>query len=110
MTVKLVSHGYDFTLHEGVTKSFRIGRLELELQMVQLSGTKYSCIAILWVSLVSFAASQRLFIVVSVYFVIDSVRKFWVHSPNLNTCLWCISYPHKCFGLHWQLYTRKWSV
>jgi hypothetical protein len=39
------------------------------------------CIAILWVSLVNFAAitlcvaTQRVFIVVSVYFVIDSVRK-----------------------------------
>jgi hypothetical protein len=50
--------------------------LEQELQMVQLSGTRCSCIAILWASLVSFAAitlcvaSQRVF-----YFVIDSVRK-----------------------------------
>jgi hypothetical protein len=49
--------------------------------MVQLSATRCSCIAILWVILVSFAAitlcvaSQRVFIVVSVYFVIDSVRK-----------------------------------
>jgi hypothetical protein len=55
--------------------------------MVQLSATRCSCIAILWVSLVSFAAitlcvaSQRLFVVVVVVvvdddFVIDSVRKF----------------------------------
>jgi hypothetical protein len=48
--------------------------------MVQLSATRCSCIAVLWVSLVSFiaitlcVASQRVFIVV-VYFVIDSVRK-----------------------------------
>jgi hypothetical protein len=62
-------------------KSFRTGRRERELQMVQLSTTRCSCIAILWVSLVSFAAitlyvaSQRVLIVVSVYFVIDSVRK-----------------------------------
>jgi hypothetical protein len=48
--------------------------------MVQLSATRCSCIAILWVSLVSFAAvtlcvaSQRVFVVV--YFVIDSVREF----------------------------------
>jgi hypothetical protein len=55
--------------------------LERELQMVQISGTKCNRIAILWVSLVSFAAiifcvaSQRVFIVVRVYFVIDSVRK-----------------------------------
>jgi hypothetical protein len=47
--------------------------------MVELSATRYSCIDILWVSVVSFAtitlcvASQRVFIVV--YFVIDSVRK-----------------------------------
>jgi hypothetical protein len=49
--------------------------------MVQLSATSCSRIAILGVSLVSFAAialhvvPQRVFIVVSVYFVIDSVRK-----------------------------------
>jgi hypothetical protein len=62
---------------EGVSKSFRTGRLERELQMVQLSATKCSCIAILWVSLVSFTALtlrvayQRVFIVVNVYFVIE---------------------------------------
>jgi hypothetical protein len=43
-------------LHEGVFKSFRTGRLARELQMVQLSDTRFSCIAILWVSVVSFAA------------------------------------------------------
>jgi hypothetical protein len=49
--------------------------------MLQLFATRCSCIAILCVILVSFAAimicvaSQRMFIVVSVYFVIDSVRK-----------------------------------
>jgi hypothetical protein len=64
---------------EGVAKSFRNGLLEQELQLVQLSATRGSCIAILWVSLVSFAAitlcvaSQRVFVVL--YFVIDSVRK-----------------------------------
>jgi hypothetical protein len=57
--------------YEGVTKSFRTGRLERELQMIQLSTTRYSCIAILWVSLVSFAAitlcvaSQTVFIFIS---------------------------------------------
>jgi acetolactate synthase regulatory subunit len=65
--------------YDGVSKNFRTGRLERALQMLQLSGTRCSCIAILWVSPVSFAAitlcvaSQRAFIVV--YFVIDSVRK-----------------------------------
>jgi hypothetical protein len=49
--------------------------------MIELSATRCSCIAILWVSLVGFAAitlcvaSQQVFIVVVVYFVIDSVRK-----------------------------------
>jgi hypothetical protein len=52
--------------------------------MVQLSATGCSCIAILWVSIVSSdaithcVASQRVFIVVSVYFVIDSDRKILV--------------------------------
>jgi hypothetical protein len=34
-------------LYEGVSKSFRTGRMELELQMVQISAIKYSYIAIL---------------------------------------------------------------
>jgi hypothetical protein len=66
---------------EGVSKSFRTGRPERELQVAQLSVTKCSCVAIFWVSPVSFAAitlciaSQRVFVVV--YFVIDSVRKLF---------------------------------
>jgi hypothetical protein len=49
--------------------------------MVQLSAISCSGIAILWVSVVSFAAiticvaSHSVFIVVAVYFVVDSVRK-----------------------------------
>jgi hypothetical protein len=43
-------------VYEDVSKSVRTGRLERELQMVQLSATRCSCVAILWVSLVSFAA------------------------------------------------------
>jgi hypothetical protein len=68
------------SIYRGGSKSFRTGRLEPELQMAELSTTSCSCIVILWVSLVSFAAitlcvaSQRVFIFV-VYFVIDSVRK-----------------------------------
>jgi hypothetical protein len=67
--------------YEGVSKNFRTGRLERELQMVQLSATRCSWISILWVSLVSFAAitlyvaSERVIPKLSVYFVIDSVRK-----------------------------------
>jgi hypothetical protein len=85
-------------IYEGVSKSFRTGRLEQELQMVQLSATRCSCIAILWVSLVSFAtitlcvASQRVFNCCKRIFRYDSVRKlldtpsyevevFWVVTP-----------------------------
>jgi hypothetical protein len=55
--------------------------------MVQLSATRCSCIAILWVSLVSFAAitlcvaSQRVIPKVSLYFVTDSVRKL-LNAPS----------------------------
>jgi hypothetical protein len=76
--------------YEGVSKSFRTGRLERELQMVQLCATRCSCIAIMSVDLVSFAAitlcvaSQRVFIVV-VYFVIDSVRKLLDIPSYLST-------------------------
>jgi hypothetical protein len=82
-----------FPIYEGVSKSFRTGRLERELQMVKLSATRCSCIAILWVSLVSFAAitlcvaSQRVFIVVVVvYFVIDQSGNFWIHRRMLSFC------------------------
>jgi hypothetical protein len=88
-------------MYEGVSKSFRTGSLERELQMVQLSATKCSCIAILWVILVSFATitlrvtSQRVFIVVSVYFIMSQSGNFWIHSrissvsseESLVTCI-----------------------
>jgi len=75
--------------YEGVSKSFWTGHLEQELQTVQLSATRCSCITIFWVSQVSFAAitlcvaSQRVFIIDSVYFIIDSV---WKHldTPSYN--------------------------
>jgi hypothetical protein len=73
--------------------------LELvKVQMVHLSATRCSCIAILWVSLVSFAAitlcitSQRGFIVV-VYFVIDSVRKLLDTPSYVPNVLW-VFVPH----------------
>jgi len=75
---------FDYTRNTTVSKSFRTGRLARELQAVELSATMCSCIAILWVSLVSFAtiilcvASQLVFIV---YFVIDSVRKL-LNTPS----------------------------
>jgi hypothetical protein len=89
-------------LYEGVSKSFRTGRLERELQMVQLSATRFTCIAILWVRLVSFAAitlciaSQRVFIVVVVvYFVITRSGNFWINPRILqSSTIWnsmCVS-------------------
>jgi hypothetical protein len=66
--------------YEGVTKRFGTGRLERELQMVQLCATWCSCITILWVSLVSFAAitlcvaSERVFISLS-----TQSGNFWIH-------------------------------
>jgi hypothetical protein len=68
--------------------------------MVQLSATRCSCIAILWVSLVSFAtitlcvASQQVFIVM--YFVIDSVRKLHDTPSHLGSkCGILLEYPHR---------------
>jgi hypothetical protein len=92
-------------IYEGVSKSFRTGRLERELQMVQLSATRCSCIAILWVSLMSSAAiilcvtSQWVFIVVVAYFVIDSARKlldtpsYWGRGSTEKRFFFCSS-PH----------------
>jgi hypothetical protein len=70
-----------FVTYDGVSISFRTGLLEQELQIVQFSATRSSCIAILLVSVMSFAAislyvaSQRVFIVTVVYFFMNSVRK-----------------------------------
>jgi len=65
--------------YKGVSRSFQTGHLEQELQMVQFSATRCSCITILWVSLVSFSTmtvfvASQVFIIV-VYYVIDSVQK-----------------------------------
>jgi hypothetical protein len=72
------------SLNDGVSKSFRTGRLERELQVIHLSATRCSCIAILWASLVSFAAitfcvaSQRVFIAVRVNFIMTQSGNFWI--------------------------------
>jgi len=71
--------------YEAVSRNFRTGRLE------QVSATRCSCIAILSLSLVSFAsinlcvASQRVFVFVSVYFVIAPVRKL-LDTPSYYQC------------------------
>jgi len=90
-------------IYESVSKSFRTGRLERELQMVQPSATRCSSKAISWVSLVSFAAitlcvaSQRVFIVV-VYFVMTQSGNFWIH-PRVMSFLWIYFPAHTNFLL-----------
>jgi hypothetical protein len=82
--------------YEGVSKSFRTGCLERELQMLQLSATRCSCIAILWVSLVSFAtitlcvATERVFIIVVGYFSTTQSGNFWIHPRMCFRRMCCI--------------------
>jgi hypothetical protein len=76
-------------IHEGVFKSFRTGRLERELQMVQLSATRCSCIAILWSQYSEFCRHNPLCCFsTSVYycclFRYDSVRKL-LDTPSYNS-------------------------
>jgi hypothetical protein len=98
--------------YEGVSKSFRTSRLERELQMVQLSATRCSCIAILWVSVVSFAtiilyvACQRVIANVNMYFVTDRVRKLLV-TPS-STGRFC-DVQLKRF-IYWTPFKRKLSI
>jgi hypothetical protein len=120
--------------------SFRTGRLERELQMVQLSAIRCSCTAILWVSLASPTAitlcvsSQRVIIVV-VYFVIDSVRKLLDTPPyegivGLKVCLQAVAAGNRKPAVHpvashftnwaillnhlnnvrWRVQLRRWSL
>jgi hypothetical protein len=74
-----------------------------ELQMVQLSATRCSCIAILSVSLVSFAAitlcvaSQRVIPKVSLYFVIDSVRKILDTPSCVNHAIYILYFMQRLY-------------
>jgi hypothetical protein len=89
-----IFHVMDVLLvYEGVPKSLRTGRLERELQMVQqFSATRCSCIAVLCVSLVSFAAitlcvaSQRVFIVVFTSLCLSP----GTFGPTLVLCRGCV--------------------
>jgi hypothetical protein len=75
-------------VYDGLSKRFRTGHVEL--QMVQLFATRCSCIAILWVSLVSFSAitlcvaSRRVFIVVVISLSTQS-GNFWIHPCILKS-------------------------
>jgi hypothetical protein len=90
MRIPYATRSFLGTTYEGVSKSFWTGWLEQELQMIQLSATRYSYTTTLQVSLESLAtitlhvASQQVFIVA--YFVIDSVQKL------LGTPLYIPSY------------------
>jgi hypothetical protein len=94
--------------------------------MAQLSATRCSCITILWVSLVSFAAitrcvaSQRVFIVVVVYFVISTqFGNFWIH-PHI--CVWKVVTKMTSMAIDWffgylmmffrlkQLHNTEWDL
>jgi hypothetical protein len=84
----------DAWMYENVSKSFRTGCLERELRMVQLSATRCSCIAILWVSLVEFCHHNPLCCFsTSVYcckrYISLSIQygNFWIHP--IMFALWC---------------------
>jgi hypothetical protein len=80
---------FTYLMYEGVSKSFRTGPLERQLQMVQLSATRCSYIAILWASPVSFAAItlcvvSRVFIVVSHISLSIQSGNFWIHPRKVD--------------------------
>jgi hypothetical protein len=70
--------------NEGVSKSFRNGRLERELQMVQLSATVCSCIAILLVSLVSFAAITFVLLLNECFLLLISLSSHYGRNFSLQ--------------------------
>jgi len=87
-------HGYEgqwtkigSVTYEGVSRSFRTGHLARKLQVVELSAIRCNFIAILWVSLVSFAAitlctaSQQVFIVVISLSTLSG--NFWI-PPRIH--------------------------
>jgi hypothetical protein len=102
---------------EGVSKSFRTDRLERELQMVQLSATRCSCIAILWVSIMSVVAltlcvaSQWVFIVV--YFVMTQSGNFWIHLRTyvctyvcMYVCMYVLCIMYVRMYVHMRVYPK----
>jgi len=92
-----VPKGFQRESYEGVSRSFRTGRQERDLQMIQLSANKCSFIAILWDSLVSFAAiilfvaSQRVFTFI-VYFLPTQSWNVLIHPP-IWSIISLISFP-----------------
>jgi hypothetical protein len=78
------------------------------------SATSCSCVAILWVSLVSFAAItlcvafQRVFIVISIISLSTQSRNFWIHprssSVTLLSCLFFIAKIRYCLVTAMDMY------
>jgi hypothetical protein len=91
---------YRIYRYEGVSKSFRTGRLDRELQMIELSATRCSCIAILWVSLVSYAAitfciafNERLLLLLLLFDLHNKFRNIWficLHTEFIDIWLICL--------------------
>jgi hypothetical protein len=118
MFVRTATFSIHYLQYEGVSKSFRTGRLERELQMVQLSASRCSCMAILWVSLVSFAAitlcvvSQLVFSVIVFHFVIDSGRQLFDTPSYTRARKHARTYIHTY--IHTYIYMnnmiRKWPL
>jgi hypothetical protein len=82
-----------------VSKSFRTCRLERELQMVQLSAARCSCIAILWLSIVSFDAITFMLLLECLFLFISLSTQsgnFWIHPRILGPPKW--SLPFKVFS------------
>jgi hypothetical protein len=111
VTYHSTTHTHTHT-HEGVSESSRPGRLERELQMIQLSATRCNCIVILWVSLVNFAAitlcvaSEQVFIVVNVCDVINSVRKLLDTPSYMCVC----AHTHTRSESFSNYFVRLWRV
>jgi len=81
--------------YESVSKSFRTGHLERDLQMLQLSATRCSCIAILWVILVSLPPQPFVLLLNEclLLFMLLSTQSgnFWIH-PRIFHSHWVIIY------------------
>jgi hypothetical protein len=101
-------------LYEGVSKSFRTYFLERELQMVHLSATRCSCIAILWVILVSFAAIALCVASQQVFVIVDFVKRLspeTLDTRSYDDTAWPIcQFSCRCWVGFWILPTLCFST
>jgi hypothetical protein len=108
---KFLSCSIFLTLYEGVSESFWTGHLERELQMVQFSATRCTCIMISWVSLVSFATITLCvpsWVFTVIYFIINSVRKL-LDTPSSITYNRQLSQYRKCEQHVKRKYFMAWA-